>query len=70
MSGKQQKITRADIEARFRALAGDVEVKKAEQADKAKAAAIGGALLLLVIVFLLGNRRGRRRTTVVEVRRF
>jgi hypothetical protein len=65
-----EKITPADLEAKFRQLQGDVN----EQAESAKttAATIGAAVAVVVVlgVFLLGKRRGRKRSTVIEVRRF
>jgi hypothetical protein len=64
------KITKEDLEARFRALAGDVEQKKGDAQDKLQFVAIGGGVLLLLLMFMLGNRRGKRKTTIVEVRRF
>jgi len=70
MTDVQQKITRDDIEAKFRTLTGDVD----EIAEEAKTTAIGiGAVVgaaVLVGVFLFGRSRGRRKTTMIEVRRF
>lgn len=65
-----KKITRADIESKFRELTNDVD----DRADEARStvmtvAAVAGAVIL-VGVFLYGRRRGRKRTTVIEVRRF
>lgn len=70
MTDVQQKITRDDIEAKFRTLTGDVD----EIADEAKSTAISvGAVVaagVLIGVFLFGRSRGRRKTTMIEVRRF
>ncbi len=70
MTDVQQKITRDDIEAKFRTLTGDVD----EMADEAKSTAISiGAVVaagVLIGVFLFGRSRGRRKTTMIEVRRF
>jgi hypothetical protein len=64
------KITRADIEAKFRELTGDVE----DRADAAKGTAvtIGAVVVVAVVlgVFLFGRSRGRKKTTVIEVRRY
>jgi hypothetical protein len=64
------KITRSDIEAKFRELKGDIE----ETAESAKgmAIAVGAAVAVVVVlgVFLLGKRRGKKQTTFIEVRRF
>ncbi|HYI62614.1 MAG TPA: hypothetical protein VEW93_12515 [Acidimicrobiales bacterium] len=64
------RISRADIESKFRELQGEVD----ETAESAKgvALAVGAAVAVaaVVVVFLLGQKRGRRKTTIVEVRRF
>lgn len=64
------RITRDDIESKFRELQGEVD----ETAESAKgmALAVGAAVAVVVVVgvFLLGRKRGRRKTTIVEVRRF
>ncbi len=64
------KITRDDIEDKFRQLTGDVD-DKAESA-KTTALTIGAVVAVAVVlgVFLFGRSRGRKKTTVVEVRRF
>ena len=63
------KITRDDIEDKFKELQGDIEVI-GEQALKpiivAGAAVVVG---VVVVAFWLGRRRGNRRRTVVEIRR-
>lgn len=66
----QKKITRDDIEAKFRELTGDVDEKA--EAAKETAIAIGAVIGAAVIigVFLFGRSRGRKKTTIVEVRRF
>ena len=64
------KISRDDIEAKFRGLTADVE-DRAEQA-KSTAVAVGAVVAAVVVlgVFLIGRSRGRKKTTVIEVRRF
>lgn len=70
MTEPTKKITRDDLEAKFRELTGDVD-QKAEEA-KHTAVSVGAVIAAAVVlgVFLYGKRRGRRGTTVVEVRRF
>ncbi len=70
MTNDEKKITRDDLESKFRELTGDVDEKAEEAKDTALAigAIIGAAVL--VGVFLWGRSRGRRKTTIVEVRRF
>ena len=63
------RITRADLEDKFRELEGGAR----EQAESARStvvtAGVVAALLLLLLAFLLGTRKGRKRSTVVEIRR-
>lgn len=68
--GQGQRITRDDIEARFRSLTSDVD-DRAEQA-KGTVVAVGAVVAAVVVigVFLLGRSRGKKKTTVIEVRRF
>lgn len=65
----RDKITRDDIEAKFRELQSDVD-DTAEQA-MGMAVVIGAAAVvgILAVAFVIGRRRGRKRTTVVEIRR-
>lgn len=63
------KVTRDDIESKFRELQEEMN----ETAEGAKtpvlAAGVVAALLLLLVVFLLGKRAGKKRSTIVEIRR-
>ena len=70
MSPKDEKITRDDIEAKFRELSGDVDDKA--EAAKGTAIAVGAVVAAAVVlgVFLFGRSRGRKKTTLVEVRRY
>jgi hypothetical protein len=64
-----EKITRDDIERKFREIKGDIE----DTAESAKGMAITvGAVVAVVVVlgvFMLGKRRGKKKTTFIEVRR-
>lgn len=68
-SAPSDRITRADLEDKFRELEGDAR----EQVESARStlitAGVVAALLLLLLAFLLGTRKGRKRSTVVEIRR-
>jgi len=63
------KISRADLEAKFRevqdGLQGKLEDKKSSILT---VVAVTGVVLGLVF-FLLGRRSGRKKTTLVEIRR-
>ncbi|MFZ0664948.1 MAG: hypothetical protein WAM97_04280 [Acidimicrobiales bacterium] len=69
MAVAQKKITRDDIEAKLREVAGDVDT----QVEAAKPKIIGGAvavgLITILVVYLLGRRSGKKRSAVVEIRR-
>ena len=63
------KITRGDIEARFRALQGDVVHKVDDSKARAMQVAAAAGIAVVVLAFLLGKRKGRKKTTMVEIRR-
>lgn len=63
------KITRQDLEDKFRELQGDVEDTKAEAASYAVVAAVVAVVAVATVAFVLGRRKGRRRSTIVEIRR-
>ena len=66
----QQRITRDDLENRFRALQDDVQGKVNDKKQTMTTVAIAGGVVLMLLIFLLGKRAGKKKTTVVEVRRF
>ena len=69
MNDDDGKITRDDLEDKFRELQGDV-TSTAEQAKSYVIAAAAIALVgLATIAFVMGRRKGRKKTTVVEIRR-
>jgi len=63
------KITRADLEAKLRAVSGEA----GETVEAAKPQLFGGAaaglLLVVIVAYLFGRRRGRKRSAIVEIRR-
>ena len=65
----QQRITRDDLEAKFRALQDDVQHKVNDKKQTMTTAAIAGGVLILLLVFFLGKRSGKKKTTYVELRR-
>jgi hypothetical protein len=69
MSMTGERITRDQIEAKFRELTGEVggEVESARPQMLTIGLAVG--VTALALVFLLGRRTGKRKSTVVEVRR-
>jgi hypothetical protein len=69
MSAGTERITRDQIEAKFRELTG--EVTEGVEAGRSQAITVGLAVgvVALAVVFLIGRRSGRRKSAVVEVRR-
>ena len=65
----QKKITRDDIESKFREVQGEVDEASTGAKSYVLAAGIGAVVLTILIAFLLGRRRGKSQRTVVEIRR-
>lgn len=63
------RITRDDIEARFRAIQGDAEAAEEEARDYVALAVATVVVVVVVGAFLLGRRRGKNQRAVVEIRR-
>jgi hypothetical protein len=64
-----RKITREDLEAKFREVKGGVDKRTKAAKDTAMPFAIFGGLVLLLLVYLVGKRVGKKKSTVVEIRR-
>jgi hypothetical protein len=64
------KISRDDLEQRFRALQSGMQGKVEEKKPSLLAIAAAGGAVVLLLVFLLGKRSGKKKTTLVEIRRF
>jgi hypothetical protein len=63
------KISRDDLEQRFRSLQDGVRGQVDDRRNAFMTAAGTGGLLLVLIIFLLGRRSGKKQTTFVEIRR-
>jgi hypothetical protein len=64
-----QRITRDDLESKFRTVQSDIQGKVEDKKKNIATAAIVGGVVLLLIFFILGRRAGSKRTTFVEIRR-
>ena len=66
----EPRITREDLESKFRALQADIQGRASDK--KQSLVAIGSAAITVVVLlaYFLGKRRGRRRSSRVEFRRF
>ena len=69
MSTAEDKITRDQLEAKFREMTGGVTEEVDEIRSQAMAIGLAVVVASVAIVYLIGRRRGRRRSTIVEVRR-
>jgi hypothetical protein len=64
-----QRITRDDLESKFRTVQQDIQGKVEDKKQSLATAAVVGGVVLLLIFFILGRRAGSKRTTFVEIRR-
>ena len=64
-----RKITRDDLEAKFREIKGGVDQRAKAAKDTAMPFAIFGGIVLLLLVYLIGKRVGKKKSTIVEIRR-
>jgi hypothetical protein len=69
MSDGTERITRDQIEAKFRELTGEVTDEAESARTQVMTVGLAVAVTLVALVFLIGRRSGRRRSAVVEVRR-
>ena len=64
-----RKITRDDLEAKFREVQGGVDQRARAAKDTVLPYAIAGGLFLLFLMYLAGRRVGKKKSTIVEIRR-
>lgn len=69
VSSSTDRITRDQLEDKFRELEGDARDQVESARSTAVTAGVVAGLLLLLLAFMLGTRKGRKRSTVVEIRR-
>lgn len=69
VSSPRDRITRDQLEDKFRELEGDARDQVESARSTAVTAGVVAGLILLLLAFLLGTRKGRKRSTVVEIRR-
>jgi hypothetical protein len=69
MAVAAKKITRDDIEAKLREVAGDVDTKVDVAKPKLLAGAVAAGIAALLIAYLLGRRGGTHRSAQIEIRR-
>jgi hypothetical protein len=69
MSLGTERITRDDIEAKFKELTGEVSDEVESTRSQALTVGLAVGVAFVAVVFLIGRRNGRRRSAIVEVRR-
>ncbi|MEM8905152.1 MAG: hypothetical protein AAGA17_05465 [Actinomycetota bacterium] len=69
VEAEPQRITRDDLEAKFKSVTGEVESTATQVRNVAIAAGAAIVVLVVLLAFLTGSRRGRSASTVVEIRR-
>ena len=65
-----KKITKDDLEQKFKALQTDIQGRAADKKQSIIAAGSAIGAVLFIVAYLLGRRSGRRRNSRVEFRRF
>lgn len=70
MTAENEKITRLDLENKFRALQEDLQGRVESRKESLLAVAATVGTVVVVGAYLLGRRRGRRRSRRVEFRGF
>lgn len=65
----RRKITKDDLEKRFKALQDDVTEITEKKKSSITVLAVAGVATGLLVAYLLGRRGGRRRRGVIEIRR-
>jgi hypothetical protein len=68
-TAQQTKITRSDLESKFRSFQGDIQDKVEGKKQTLVATGAGIGMFLMIVFFLLGRRSGKKKTTLVEIRR-
>lgn len=65
--GNGERITRDDIETKFRELTGDVNDTAQRMSRVAVAGGAAALILLLILVFVIGRSKGKKKTTMLEI---
>ena len=66
----QPKISRDELESKFRALQADIQGRANDKKQSFLTAAGAAATVVVVVAYLLGRRSGRKRAGRIEFRRF
>lgn len=69
MAQAQKKITRDDLEAKFRQTQDSLTGKLEDKKQTLISVGVGIGIVLLLLFFVLGKRSGKKKTTFVDIRR-
>ena len=69
MTSPAKPITRGDLEAKFRQLAGGLDDRVEDARPRLMTGAVAAVVLVVAVAYLMGRRGGRRRSDIVEIRR-
>jgi hypothetical protein len=64
------RISREDLETKFRALQADIQGRAADKKQSMVAIGSAAAAVVVLLAYLFGRRGGRKRGSRVEFRRF
>lgn len=64
------RISRDDLESKFRVLQADIQGRAADKKQSAIAIGSAAVSVIVILAYLFGRRKGRRRASRVEFRRF
>jgi hypothetical protein len=67
--GTSGKVTKQDIENKFREVQSDLTSAAEGAKDKAIVAGVFVLVLLVFLSYLMGRRSGKKKSTIVEIRR-
>lgn len=67
---EEGRITRDELENKFRALQADIQGRAHERRQSIATVGSAIAAVVVIVVYLLGRRSGRKRAGRVEFRRF
>ncbi len=65
----QQRITREDLEAKFRETQESFQGKLEDKKQTLVTIGVVVGIILLLLFFVLGKRAGKKKTTFVDIRR-
>jgi hypothetical protein len=64
------RVTREDLETKFRALQTDIQGRATDKKQSIVAIGSGVATVVVLLAYAFGRRSGRKRSSRVEFRRF